>query len=60
MLWAVRHLPLRPIGLVGRIVFRKRIERAPRPTMTVAGAGSVGGVVLLVVAAELERQRAAR
>lgn len=64
MLRAARYLRLRHVGFVveagsrvGRIVFRKRIARARRGAMTVVAAGTVGGLVVLVLAAERERSR---
>lgn len=61
---AARHVRLRHLGFavgagsrVGRIIFRKRIARARRGAMTVVAAGTVGGLVLLVLAAERERSR---
>jgi hypothetical protein len=43
--------------LVGRIVFRRRIAVARRRAMTVVAAATVGGVVVLTLAAERERAR---
>jgi hypothetical protein len=64
MLRAVRHVRPRYVGLavgagsrIGRIVFRKRIARARRNAMTVVAAATVGGLVVLVLAAEREHAR---
>ncbi len=43
---------------ITRIVFRKRIARARRRALTVVAGATIGGLVVLVLAAERERARA--
>jgi hypothetical protein len=44
-------------SLVGRIVFRKRIARVRRQAMTGVAAATVGGLLVVALVAEYERQR---
>jgi hypothetical protein len=42
---------------IGRFVLRRRLARARRQAMTVVGAATVAGMIVLVLAAERERAR---